>query len=146
MILYEFFDSDKLLIIKFDGDILENDFKEFIPFILSELDQHQIDFVLVDFRTAWIRFGINSLDRIKQYHLPFYDQFLKINSVYLVETPLITAFTILFGKFLQNDKIIAQTCSTIYKAIELLKLQISVIEMENRIQNLSIHFKMKNYE
>ncbi len=140
MISYDFFESDKLLIIKFDGDITENDLKGWLPFIFSKLVQNPINFGLYDFRTALLNFDLDSVERIKQFITPFYDQFSKFESVYLVAKPQVTALIIFFSFLLQNDSIIVSTVSTIDKAIQLLHLRISPTEFENRIQNLRFHF------
>lgn len=130
MIHYDLFENDSFIIVKYPKSFDEDLIISFMKFMFYNLEHEKIKKILIDFRDCKPNFEIDSLNDIKNARLEFYDG---IQTVYLVNSSIETAYTLYFAKNFKNINI----CSTIEYAIKLLNINTSKDELEDTISKLT---------
>jgi len=141
MIIYGFFEQQKLLLIRFEGEIPEKELIEFIPFIIEKANENSIKYVIDDLRNAIFNFDLKSLEKVIEVHYSSAAYYSDIKEVIIIDTILQTTYSVLLSeklKLIKSDTII---CSTLTCAIKSLGLNIDEPELENKIKNLKFQFK-----
>jgi len=137
-IRYQFIEKDNLLIQKYIGDFSVEHYVSFMKMIVTNKQWKTIDKVLTDLVDTDLQIAYKRLDSLIKFRID------KISrgyyNVFLVTNPQATAITHLYQKRLKDKKFAYDYCSTIKHAIELLKLDSTLLEMENTISILENRF------
>jgi len=67
MVYYDFFDSYKILVVRWEGDATVNDFIGVIETMTNEYNDCKPDYILCDFRKANFTFDPKGIDEILQF-------------------------------------------------------------------------------
>lgn len=138
MVYYDYFESYKLLVVRWEGDTTVNDFIGVIGSIANEFNDCNPDYILSDFREANFTFDPKGIDEILQFRARKAHFRSKYMSVFLVDDVMQTTYTTLYNYFLHsiNLKFEIKVCVTISKAASLLGLMADPCELESMLQNL----------
>lgn len=147
MIYYDYFESYKLLVVRWEGDTTVNDFIGVIGSIVNEFNDCKPDYILSDFRKAKFTFDPKGIDEILQFRAEKAYFKPKYISVFLVDDVMQTTYTTLYNSFLnsRNLKFEIKVCVTISKAASLLGLMANPGELELMIQNLKQTFSIQEH-
>ncbi len=138
MIYYDYFESYKLLVVRWEGDTTVNDFIGVIDSMATEFNDCKPDYILSDFRKAKFIFDPKGIDEILRFRAEKAHFKPKYISVFLVDDVIQTTYTTLYNSFLnsKNLKFEIKVCVTISKAASLLGLMANPGELERMLQNL----------
>jgi len=145
MVYYDFFDSYKILVVRWEGDATVNDFIGVIETMTNEYNDCKPDYILCDFRKANFTFDPKGIDEILQFRAGKAHFKPKYISVFLVDDVMQTTYTTLYNSFLnsRNLKFEIKVCVTISKAASLLGLIANPGELERMLQNLKQTFSIQ---
>lgn len=140
MISYQFYPEELFMLIKFSGEIDKNKFIEFMTHLLDEIKLISLRKTLVDFRDAKFNLNIDELDEIVKFRHLFSPYLIDFQAIHLVQAANETALSILFSNEIKDNHQEIYICSTVERSIELLKMNITSLSLENRLENLSNKF------
>lgn len=135
MIAFQYFESDELLISRFEGQIELSDIISFVGFIRANQNAKKN---LYDVREADLNIEINDLPKIITERDKFPSQPGQI-AVFLLGKPKDTVLGILLVEYTKNQYNI-HICSSADMAISILKLAFSAGILEERIKSLSQNY------
>ncbi len=141
MISYEFFDHQKLVLIRFDGEISEHDLVELIPFMLQKAKKSSMKMVINDLRNAILNFDLKSMEKIIEVRYSGAKYYSGFKVIFLIDTILQTTYSVLLSEKLKPVESNIIICSTLEYAIKSLGLHIDKPELENKLENLRFKFK-----
>jgi hypothetical protein len=141
MIYYEFFSQDSLLIIRYDGEISDNEFSEFFRVMFIEAKKYKIKGVLNDLRKTIFGFNIELLGKISEIRSAESEIYSDFKSVHLINDNQQTTYSIFFKESTEKRNTDFVTCSTLAYAIYYLNIAIDELEFEERIRNLNYCYK-----
>lgn len=144
MIKYDFFEQNSLLIVKYYGVIDKPYLSSFIDYLFTNTDKQLLKKAIVDARDADFDFKLTDLNdilSIRMFHSEGFSQSLK--AVYLIKEAKETVFTTLYANNIPKNVLDIEICSTLEYTIRYLGLKTSIIELEERINNLENQFLMK---
>jgi len=146
MINYEIFENQKLIIIKYKGELTEPLLIDFISFIFDKIKNTHVEFVLNDFRESIFSFNLNKLRNIIEIRNNNAKQGVSFKTVHLIDNVHQTTYSVLFKEIIEKKYAVINVCSTIDYAIDLLNLDFSANELENKINMLKNKFKHNQNE
>lgn len=139
MIYYDYFESYKLLVVRWEGDTTVNDFIGVIDSMATEFNDCKPDYILSDFRKAKFIFDPKGVDEILQFRAQKAHFKPKYLSVFLVDDVMQTTYTTLYNYFLhsKNLKYDIKVCVTISKAASFIGMLVNPNELERMIASLN---------
>lgn len=139
MIYYDYFESYKLLVVRWEGDTTVNDFIGVIDSMATEFNDCKPDYILSDFRKAKFIFDPKGIDEILQFRVEKAHFKPKYMSVFLVDDVMQTTYTTLYNNFLhsKNLKYDIKVCVTISKAASLIGMLVNPNELDCMIASLN---------
>ena len=141
MIQYDFFEHEKLLIIKYSGELQKSEMIGFLHFMQPEATRKSVENILNDLRSVKFNFSVSELEAIAKFRADYLrDTPIKQNAVHIVTKAMETSFSTLFQHSLQGTGVNISVCSTMEYAIGKLGLQYSPAGIEDKIKNLSNTF------
>lgn len=134
-IYYQIFKNRGLLVLKITGEWSMSKYKENVGLIMKDPEFKYVTKFLSDFREFDISTTmINELDELAQIRKEIIKK--KYKNVYIISTPPSTVMAHLYTKKLSEKGYSYNYCSTLKKALELLNLDETEMEMEQLIQNI----------
>ena len=146
MIHYNFFESYKLLIIQYEGEITEEELTQFIPFIFQDCRFFTLERAINDFRKTIFKFDIQNLENLITLRESFAKQFPIYRLVHLIDTVHQTTYSVFYNQLMKERNVNIATYTSLEAAIRFLGLSMTEKEMEEKIRNLKYQFKPGNYE
>lgn len=140
MINYEIFKEQKLIIVKYLGNMTEPLLISFIVFIFDKIKNEPVNLLLNDFRESFFDFDLKQLRNIIKVRIEKASEENYLKAVHLIENVQQTTYSVLYNEMLQTKYVDINICSTIEYAINLLGLELSVNELENKINSLKNKF------
>lgn len=140
MINYEIFKEQKLIIVKYQGNMTEPLLISFIVFIFDKIKNEPVNLLLNDFRESFFDFDLKQLRNIIKVRIEKASEENYLKAVHLIENVQQTTYSVLYNEMLQTKYVDINICSTIEYAINLLGLELSVNELENKINSLKNKF------
>lgn len=137
MITYEFLREGKLAVIRFSEDIDKKTMTSFLEYLFRRKEAPGITKALIDYRDAILNIDVTEIGDIVKVRLDYSYIVKNVQTVHLVSTSYETAFTILFAQKIPPKIADTSVCSTLGHAIQLLDLDFTEAELEERIQNLA---------
>jgi len=144
MIKYSFFEQNSFLIVKYYGVIDKLYLSSFMDSLFTNTDKLLLRKAIVDARDADFDFKLTDLKdvlSIRMLHSEGFQNSLK--AVHIVKEARETVFTTLYANEIPKSVLDVEICSTLEYAIRYLSLKTSIIELEERINNLENQFLMK---
>ncbi|NOR28015.1 MAG: hypothetical protein GQ540_05755 [Lutibacter sp.] len=137
-IQFQIFKEKNLLIQKYKGNFSIPKYKAQVIKIINNPDWKNIDKVLVDLRNINLKNVLQHIEELVEIKENIINK--KYVTVHLVDEPSTTVFSHLYKEELKEESYNINYCSTIEKAIELLKSNTSKRELEEMISNLNSSF------
>jgi len=141
MIKYGFFEQNSFLIVKYYGVIDKPYLSFFMDHIFSNTDKLILRKAIVDARDADFDFrlkDVKDIFNLRMFHSKGFSNSLK--AVHIVKEAKETVFTTLYVNDIPKKVLDVEICSTLEYAIRYLGLKTSIIELEERINNLPDEF------
>jgi len=139
MIKYEFFDSGKLLIVKFIGTITKHDLISFFKFILKKGYLSSLKEILADYRDAIKIYEVADLDEIAKERKKVTEGLDEINTIFLVGNPEDTAISFLFAEYYKGYSHV-KICSTVAASSNYLSMKVTSHNLKNMLANLKLEY------
>ncbi len=140
MVKYEYFDDGKLLITKYSGDIDKESIKLYIQHVFTKTECDNLEKLILDYRNAQMLFNPDALLEIALARKLAEAGRIKNKSVFIVDSPIETAFISIISQKYNKDLNPADFCSSVSRCIKSLSLDITADELDKRLKELKNEF------